>query len=287
MKYSAEVIAELARRHGIDGTPEPMAATGMVNDAWRIGEHVLRICVKEGCEGEAANEARVVPLAIAHGVKTPALVAIGDAPRPYTIYRCVPGIPLGDLAPDPVRQAPLFREVGRELAKLASIPVGDDWHREDTPDPRTQLAKSREAGVIDELTGAAAARYLDELEPRLVAPSRLTLIHRDIHPWNLLIDPDTLSLNAIIDWGDAHQSDPALDLSSMPALAHPAMLAGYREAGGVIDDGFEARVEWAGVALALWELRGLDPARFDRRWWRMPVDGDVSGRSRSARHAGC
>ena len=50
------------------------------------------------------------------------------------------------------------------------------------------------------------------------------MIHMDIHPWNVFVDPERDELTAIIDWGDASWGDPALEFASMPMQAMPAML---------------------------------------------------------------
>jgi hygromycin-B 7''-O-kinase len=280
MIYPRALVEQIGRRHGLAGEPELLRG-GLVNEAWRIGDAVIRIVHKEGCDGEAAVEARVVPLATAAGIRTPALIAAdlsgALAPRPYTIYRRIDGVVLGYLPPDPARYQAAFHELGVQAAALHQIEVPpadrDALRGRAIPDPRRALAQARDAGAVAAATVAAIADWLDHVEPALGAPPRPCLVHNDLHPWNLVVDPDTAALVGILDWGDARLGDPAMELTAMPLFALPAMLAGYRAGGGVIDDGFVARALWSGTALALWEVRALDPNEFDRGWWRMPPGG--------------
>jgi len=89
----------------------------------------------------------------------------------------------------------------------------------------------------------------------------------------MFADPDTRELTAIIDWGDAAWGDPAIEFASMPLVALREMFEGYEEAGGQVDRHLVARSLHLGIGLALWELRDLDPVRFNRQWWRMSPGG--------------
>jgi aminoglycoside phosphotransferase (APT) family kinase protein len=277
--YPRDLIDAIARRHGLAGEPELLTG-GLVNEAWRIGGHVLRIVRKLDCDDEAAREAAIAPLVAAAGVCAPRLVAADLdrtlAPRPYTIYEHAPGVLLGNLAPDPVRWAPAFRQLGAELARVAAIDADDalrpHLHTRNY-DPRRRLRIARERGALDAATADDLAAWLDETEPQLGAPAATAFLHNDVHPWNLLVDPETDRLTAILDWGDAGVGDPSLELTSMPLFALPAMLDGYRDAGGPVDDRMHLRAIWIGMALCLWEIVELDAGAFDRRWWRMPPGG--------------
>jgi hypothetical protein len=95
------------------------------------------------------------------------------------------------------------------------------------------------------------------------------LIHNDIHPWNLMCDPSSGGLTAIIDWGDATYGDPARDFASMPLQCLPAMIEGY----GVTDTPMIARSIVVGTLVALGELRNPEMTGDYRHWWRMPPGG--------------
>jgi aminoglycoside phosphotransferase (APT) family kinase protein len=273
-----DVVRRIAARHAIAGEPVQLAGTGMINDAWRIGDHVLRMIRNASEDPEVAREIMVAPLVAAEGVRTPPLVAFdvaaGFAPRPYTIYRWVEGALLGESPRDPRELAAAYHALGGELARIARVDPArlPDLQRRALFDPRAQIQRALVAGAMTPAAADEVTAWLATLEPILGAPARETFVHRDIHPWNLMIDAAG-ELVAIIDWGDASIGDPALELAGMPLVALPDMLAGYRAGGGVVDRALIARAIWGGIALAAWELRELDPAVFDRRWWRMPLGG--------------
>jgi aminoglycoside phosphotransferase (APT) family kinase protein len=95
--------------------------------------------------------------------------------------------------------------------------------------------------------------YLDEQEPRLAHLSvpeleglrevaveaqtlldtvpRTCLVHSDLNPKNLLLDPDTLELSAVLDWEFAHAGHPFTDLGNLLRFdRHPAYVSAILEA---------------------------------------------------------
>ena len=281
MPYPVEIVQEIARRHGIVGEPELLPNGGMVNEAWRIGDHILRICIIEDGKEEAERESVVVPLIIENGIRAPKLIAYDLSPdlvkMPYTIYERVPTQLLGycDIEPDSLSEA--YREMGREIARLGRIEVPPAVcslvRPGRSPEPWKTLAKAMAYEKLDPKDGLEISKWLEFIEERLGTPGKDSLIHMDMHPWNLFVDPEKDELSAIIDWGDTSIGDPALEFASMPIAAVPAMYEGYLEEGGVMDDGFIARTLRAGVSLSMWELRELKAADFQRRWWRCPPGG--------------
>ena len=283
MPYPADLIRSIAAHNSISGEPELMPDGGMVNEAWRIGEHVLRIVKERGhkeCDDEAKREAAVVPAAVAAGIRTPRFVAWGQAdelaPRPYTIYEHVNGKTLGYCELPPDRFADLYHELGRDLAKLHRIEITEEvrgtFTRDDRHDPAASVRKCVEAGKFPAEQEAEVLLWIEFLKERSGAASKC-LMHNDVHPWNLMYDPADCSLAAIIDWGDAHFADPAGDFATMPIAVLPEMLRGYKEEGGEVDDGFTARAMHIGLVGRFWELRKLDPESFDRKWWALAPGG--------------
>lgn len=91
---------------------------------------------------------------------------------------------------------------------------------------------------------------LREVAPRaqelLDAETRSCLVHSDLNPKNLLVDPGTLEVTGLVDWEFAHAGHPATDLGN--ALR------------------FERRPAWEGPLLAEYvALRGGDPTRLRDR----------------------
>ena len=83
--------------------------------------------------------------------------------------------------------------------------------------------------LLDRLRGVAsdAQDLLDE-------DRRACLVHSDLNPKNLLLDPDSLELTGVLDWEFAHAGSPYADLGNLlrfdrdPVLVD-AVLASYRE----------------------------------------------------------
>jgi aminoglycoside phosphotransferase (APT) family kinase protein len=279
--YSLDTIVRIACRHGLTGEPELLPGGGMVNQAWRIGDHILRICVIEEGKDEAAREAALAPLVQGAGVLAPRLVALetesDEFPAPYTIYERAKGTLLGYCPFGPERLKSTYRQIGREIAKIGRIAVPPDvraiLREERGLDPWRGLAKALAGGYVSREHGEEIARWLDATDSAVGVPESQTLIHMDIHPWNVFVDAEADELTAIIDWGDCSWGDPAIEFASMPAAAVPEMLAGYREEGGLADDGFILRALRNGLCAAFWELANLPEREFDRRWWRMPPGG--------------
>ncbi|MCB8932137.1 MAG: aminoglycoside phosphotransferase family protein [Chthonomonadaceae bacterium] len=282
MPYSPDLIRTLARRHGIEGEPALLPSGGMVNEAWLVGDaHVLRIAVAEGCDDEAAREEAVMPLVLEAGICAPRLVGcdlkVEHAPRPYTIWERASGVLLGYCKDDPRSYQPAFTEIGRQIARLGRILPPPDvlphLRRCKRGDPRQSLRRAVARDRIGSRDADEIGRWIEAVQPQLGRCRRRVLLHQDIHPWNVFVDPETRQLTALIDWGDAAIGDPAFEFASMPVFALPAMLEGYRAEGGAPDKGFVARALWNGLSLALWEIRELDPELYDPRWWRFGPDG--------------
>lgn len=291
MATSKALIRTLARRHGLPGEPSLLPAGGMVNEAWLLGDsHVLRIAVAEGCDDEAAREVAVMPLVERAGLLAPKLVGADPraehAPRPYTVWERAPGVLLGYVAESPHLYERAYREIGAQIARLGAIDpppeVREHLRRSKRGDPAQSLRRAVRRGLIPPSHATEIQRWIDRMRPLLGRCRRRVLIHQDIHPWNVFVDPQTRGLSAIIDWGDTALGDPAFEFASMPVFALPAMLEGYEAEGGRMDKGFAARALWNGVSLALWEIRELDPVRFDPRWWRLGPEGWPSMRDAMA-----
>lgn len=253
----------------------------MANEAWLIGEYVLRIIRDEEASDEPAREAAVVPLARSAGVRTPELVAVNlerdIAPMPYTIYRKAEGVLLGHLNIDPSGCSKLYCELGREIALLQAVKIeGEKVELLRKPaqlEEKKHVETARTEGKLSNDDAREICEWIDRLESMFGDKPMPVLIHRDIHPWNFFVHPDTLELTAIIDWGDAAYDGPCFEFASMPLVAIKPMMEGYVEAGGRRDEGMLARSLHAGLGLSCWEIVGLPEQDFLRQWWRMPLGG--------------
>ena len=290
MPYPESLIRSIADRHGLVGSIELLPKGGMVNEAWAIGDaHILRI-VMEGrdaeCDTEAAREGVVVPLLVEAGVTTPRLVAADTefAPRPYTIYERAPGELIGFSPHGYAHYEEAWRQLGRDYIALHGIQMTDAMKEHVT---------SAEAVDVEKWVGKAldkSAITREEARDILLTaekwasiggtPPAPRLVHNDVHPWNLMGDPTTGRLTAILDWGDASLGDPARDFAMMPLQCVPAMLEGYRErelqSASRTQDfslALAARALVVGLSVALFEVRTPEMSEFERKWWRMPPGG--------------
>jgi hygromycin-B 7''-O-kinase len=280
--YSAEAVRAIARKHGVEGEVRRLPNSGMVNEAWLLGErHVLRIIREAEAEDEAEREALVVPLVRAAGVRTPELLAVDYSreivPRPYTLYERAPGTLLGDLDRTPEEFEGLSRELGRQIARIVRVQpdetVRSHLRTDGLDSPRPTLRRAVDEGVVSLDEAAETEALLDRLDELGGEEGPPVFIHKDLHPWNITVDEATGELASILDWGDASLGDASTEFASMPLASLPAMFEGYREEGGAADPPFVARTLRAGLGLALWEIRKLDPAVFKRQWWRLSEAG--------------
>ena len=95
---------------------------------------------------------------------------------------------------------------------------------------------------------------------------RTCLVHSDANPKNVLVDPDTLAVTALLDWEFAHSGHPFTDLGNLlrfdrrPAYADAVLAAWCERRGGTADEALDlARAAdlWALIDLAA--RSGLNP----------------------------
>lgn len=65
----------------------------------------------------------------------------------------------------------------------------------------------------DEL--AALRRAAGDAQARLDEVGRVSLVHSDLNPKNVLVDPDSLEVTALLDWEFAHAGNPYADLGNL------------------------------------------------------------------------
>ena len=123
------------------------------------------------------------------------------------------------------------------------------------------VADGWEAGRVEALV-AVAQRAQDLLD----GVRRTCLVHSDLNPKNLLVDPDTLAVTGVLDWEFAHSGHPATDLGNLlrfdrhPAYSGAVVSAWCERLGGTPAEALDlARAAdlWALVDLA--GRRGQNP----------------------------
>ena len=192
----------------------------------------------------------------------------------------LPGTRLDLLLPelDPGGRAEIGRACGAVAARLAQMPMPRpglfvDGALRVEPLPGADLAEF----VASRRDGTALAKWPEpDLEALLVVADRAQelldrvprtcLVHSDLNPKNLLVDPDTLEVTGVLDWEFAHAGGPTTDLGNLlrldrdPAFAD-AVLDVYRtqvpDAGDDVLDRARAADLYALVDLAA--RRGENP----------------------------
>ncbi len=136
----------------------------------------------------------------------------------------------------------LGHQVGRLVGILGGMPtlrpgpfvdpslhVGDFGLADGLPGFVEASGLSWDPGLLARLVEVAT-----NAQALLDTTGRTCLVHSDLNPKNLLLDPDTLEVTAVLDWEFAHSGHPFTDLGNVlrfdraPAYAE-AVLAGYRE----------------------------------------------------------
>jgi len=205
-------------------------------------------------------EARALPLLAPHlplPVPAPSYVAAaveGAAegyPYPFAGSPRIPGV-TADRArwASEEERAACAVPLARFLSALHAVPVddatrawapGDDIGRADLPN-RARMAGEKLANVPDahlQATGierGAVLGTLDSLSRTAAHPNPTRWVHGDLYPRHVLVDEETRLPCGVIDWGDVHLGDPALDLSVAFTLLPAGARAAFRDAYGPLPD---------------------------------------------------
>jgi aminoglycoside phosphotransferase (APT) family kinase protein len=220
---------------------------------------VVRIYARPSHRGPLAHEVDAALLRLLRGLLPVAEVLevrradpVGDVPA-LLVTSLLPGERADLVLPglDDARVAVLGRALGHLVADLGGI-----------PEPRPGIfvdADLRVApfGLADDLPAwvdqhADALGWPGELVARLgeVADraqrlldtiDRCCLVHSDLNPKNVLVDPDSLTVTGLVDWEFAHAGHPFIDLGNLlrfdrrPSFV-TAVLSAYAERRGVAPD---------------------------------------------------
>jgi aminoglycoside phosphotransferase (APT) family kinase protein len=226
----AGVARAVARQFpALSGFAPRKLGEGFDSEVFEMGPWVLRFPKRAEVQERLARErallpdlARVLPLAL------PEFELFGTPCEefPYTFagYRKLPGIPLQlclSLELSPEAEANIAHQLGELLSAL---------HRF-RPPAGVALPASEPSRAIDPLPRdeprLAALRALDselarQVEQVLAAPAEfsppsdeLVLVHNDLEPEHVLIEPERGALSGVIDWGDVELGRAAADFVGM------------------------------------------------------------------------
>ena len=219
---------------------------GWDNTAFLVNDvHVFRFPRREIAVPLLEAEARLLP---AIAPRLPLAVPVPDRigrpsarfSWPFLGYRFVPGRTADRAHLSETQREAAAEPLGRFLAALHGFPVDEALALGGVGDTigRLDLAKKvpealeRLARLPAEVLGSAPDKVRSILEgsARIRAPAARVLAHGDLYVRHLLVD-DAGGLCGVIDWGDLHIGNPAVDLSVaygfLPPAARPRFLQAY------------------------------------------------------------
>ncbi len=164
---------------------------------------------------------------------------------PFAGYRLLPGRSACSAALTADERAAAAEPLAHFLAALHAVPTQhaaahgarpDDIRRLDldyrVPRVRERLRTAASSGLIDD--SGRWEPILDAAPREHTAPPP-TLVHGDLYARHLLVD-DRARPCGVIDWGDVHLGDPAVDISIAAGFLPPAAVERFRITYGPIDD---------------------------------------------------
>lgn len=182
--------------------------------------HVIRIARTEIAATQLASEITLIE-AIAPRLPVRIPAALASAPG-WALQDYIAGIPLTrrTLAQlPPARRDAILADTHNFLTAMAGLsldlPAAPAPH---DPVDFARLTDEAEALLFPRLSVALADDLRAILDDQAQAPldaNRPGLIHGDLHPSHLLLDPKTQTLAGIIDFGLAGRADPAIDLAGL------------------------------------------------------------------------
>jgi aminoglycoside phosphotransferase (APT) family kinase protein len=230
-----------------------LLGTGWDNTAFLVdSRYVFRFPRRKVAVELLRREASALPLIVSRvSLSVPVPEFHGEPSSvyhwPFAGYELLPGTTACSLALTSGQRATLAVSIAKFLRQLHAINVEDGRDAglfEDTlgklsldkwvPRIRQHLHEFRAAGFsLDWNLLNDWIERIDQIRPKQTAPH---VVHGDFYVRHLLLN-EVRELAGVIDWGDVHLSDPAVDLSVvytfLPAEAHRTFFETY---GRVTDD---------------------------------------------------
>lgn len=278
-----EVDVERARALLRRGVPEVAAdrveplGAGWDNSAFLVDDRwVVRFPRRTSAVELLETELRVLPRLAGRlplAVPAPAFVGAGspDHPWPFAGYPLIPGRTACVAAPPPPARRAAGPILGAFLKALHALPHHDLELPGDTLG-RLRL-DARRSELVERLGVLADRRLIDDPAPWLTAfdaaapdppaPRSECLVHGDLYARHLVMDDDH-RITGVIDWGDVHRGDPAVDLMVAYAFLPANARAGFFSAYGPVDEttarAARRRALFHSAAVAWYGAESGDPA---------------------------
>lgn len=236
---------------------------GWDNTAFLVeGRFVFRFPRRSVAANLLEREVRILPLLAAHlpvQIPAPTYVGAPTAGYPYVFagYPLLPGRTACQyLCSDEERMA-LAIPIAHFLAALHRIPINAETREWAPPDEigralvATRAAKVKErlslnGAGLDPATLQSMLALVDDLATTPLNAAEPRWVHGDLYARHLVLD-ESRQLVGVIDWGDVHLGDPAIDLSIAFSFLHPAARPLFRQAYGAIDDATWRRARFRAI----------------------------------------
>jgi aminoglycoside phosphotransferase (APT) family kinase protein len=190
------------------------------------------------------TEARILPQLAAQlplGVPDPQWVghATDDFPWPFLGYEMIPGRTACAMHPTRAERRAAAPVLGAFLARLHSLRIerllGDTLDRANFG-ARLPLIKQRLAHLVMHRLVDSADPWLECFHTAVPRSSSAAVpVHGDLYACHLILD-DQARLTGVIDWGDVHEGDPALDLMMVYGFLPSEARADFFAAYGDVDE---------------------------------------------------
>jgi len=169
----------------------------------------------------------------------------GDGDWPFAGYPLLVGTTgcRARLSDEERRQA--ARPLGQFLKALHKVPIkiGEDCGLPDDTDEKLNTEKRipkikanlEELIELKLLRKEEIAKLLPILEVEYRSPKKSAIVHGDFYARHVLVDADH-KISGVIDWGDIHLGDPAVDLAIAHSFLPPDAHEAFRDTYGNIDE---------------------------------------------------
>ncbi len=257
-----------------------LMGVGWDNCAYRVnGDFVFRFPRRKMAVDLMRVEASVLPRLGGLPLAIPLPEWIGapteDYPCPFAGYRLIEGETADRVDLSLEDRASCAAPLGEFLKALHSLPVlagdgpGDELRRADLG---YRIPKARERVLtLEERWRAPALAYLDQIEGADCGHGPLAWVHGDLYARHILVDSNRTP-RGVIDWGDMHVGDPALDLSIAYSFLPVNCRNLFWEAYGQVDEAAQLRARFR----AVWYGAVLIPYGEAERDMRIKMAGETA-----------
>jgi aminoglycoside phosphotransferase (APT) family kinase protein len=258
MEWESEfdVDEQLARRlissqfPQLQGAPVARFGAGMDNVAYLVADrYVFRFPRRTVVVPLLEREERILPLIadrVPLPIPFPQFVGKPDFGYPWTFagYERIRGTSACSVSLSIEDRMQMARPLGAFLRALHAIDpqIGTDaglpgdelgrlHHRRRFPLAQERFGELQAAGLLDDVRPFLA--FLAEHPPD-EEREQSCIVHADLYARHFLVDR-THRLAGIIDWGDVHVGDPALDLMAVHSMLPPSAYDAFIDAYGGVD----------------------------------------------------